>query len=336
MSNAFDWTQFFEQHGIEYVTHGPNVGRGEIGVRCPFCGPADPSQHMSINLEGRGWVCRRNRSEHRGRSPVGLVRALIGCSREEAQRITGAPLLAGAENMLSQVESLLGAAPAAPAAPAPGVGLAEPREFKKFEGKPSQRPYMRYLVRRGFPESFVRIASINMGLRYCARGPFAGRVIFLVHRGGRLITWTGRAISPRARLRYRALSPDPEIAARDGLPAAETTVERCLLWFDDLLAGGSLLEVVEGPADALKLRALGHRHATCLFTNTPSRGQVDLLREGAPGFEGRVVLLDRGAEAQALGAARELAALGFRAAWLPAGADDPGELTPELLAKVRY
>ena len=304
-----------------------------MGVHCPFCGPADPSQHMSINLEGRGWVCRRNRAEHRGRSPVGLVRALIGCSREEAQRIAGAPLLAGAESMLSQVEGLLGGAPEDPAL---DPGLVEPREFKKFEGKPSQRPYMRYLVRRGFSERFVRRASASMGLRYCTRGPFAGRVIFLVHQRGRLVTWTGRAISSRARLRYRALSPDPEVAARDGLPAAALAVERCLLWFDDLLAGGSLLEVVEGPTDALKLRALGHRHVTCLFTNTPSRGQIDLLREVAPRFERRVVLLDRGAEAQALGAAQELAALGFRAAWLPAGADDPGELTPELLAKVRY
>ena len=98
--------------------------------------------------------------------------------------------------------------------------LREPGEFRKFEGRPSGRPYLRYMVGRGFSEVFVRRASAEMGLRYCTLGPFAGRVIFLVHQEGRLVNWTGRAISPRARRRYQAHTPDPEMAARWGLPPA--------------------------------------------------------------------------------------------------------------------
>jgi hypothetical protein len=226
--------------------------------------------------------------------------------------------------MVAQVEAIF-AAGAGTGAEAAGPPLREPPEFKRFEGRPSQRPYANYMMRRGFPEAFLRRASVEMGLRYATRGPFGGRVIFLVHQGGALINWTGRAISPRAALRYRAHTPDPERAARDGYIPARSAIEGALLWYDDLLAGGPLLEVVEGPMDALKLRMLG-RQATCLFTNRPSRGQVDLLRDLAPRFKHRAVLLDRGAEAQALAAAQTLAALGFGVEWLPQGVDDPGEL----------
>lgn len=329
----FDWEQFFNAHGIEYVTSGPNIGRGELGVRCPFCGAADPSQHMSVNLEGHGWVCRRNRAEHRGKSAARLVAALLGCSIGEAKRMVGEPTLPGAATALAEVEALLG--PQVEQDEGAPRALDELREFKKFGSLPSARPYVRYMVGRGFSEKFLRRASAEMGLRYCTRGPFGGRVVFLVHQGGALVNWTGRAISSRAFLRYRSLSPDPGRAARDGLPPAARPIEQCLLWADTLMAGGPLLEIVEGPMDALKMRMLGRR-ATCLFTNTPSRWQIDLLREISQRFERRVVLLDRGAEVQALRAATALAALGFRVGWLPRGVDDPGELGPSDLAALAY
>lgn len=328
----FDYINFLELNGIFYNANSSNAGRGEVAIKCPRCGPDDPSEHLSINLEGHGWVCRR-KCGFRGISPAPLVRALLGCSAQEAASIVGAPLLPGTESILSQIEALVGAAPSTPAEPA--RELREPREFRKFAGKPSERPFMRYMVGRGFPEEFVRRASKEMGLRYCTLGAFAQRVIFLVHQEGRMVNWTGRAISKNARRRYQAHTPDPELAERWGLAPAALSVERCLLWYDELLAGGPLLWVVEGPMDALKLRMLGYQ-ATCLFTNKPSRGQVDLLRELAPRFERRVVMLDRGAEAQMLSATSELASLGFRAAWLPAGVEDPGELTPAMRDKIGY
>ena len=330
---SFDWVDFFERHGVDYVTQSPNIGRGEIGIKCPLCGAADPSQHMSVNLEGRGWVCRRDRRHH-GLSPVRLIRALIGCSAQEAARLVGSPLLPGSADVLSQVEALVGPPQAAPAAGAPRL-LREPHEFRRFSGKPSERPYMRYMVGRGFSEGFVRRASAEMGLRYCVHGRFGGRVVFLVHREGCLVNWTGRAISARAKRRYQAHTPDPELAAEWGLEPADASIEGCLLWYDELLAGGQQLMVVEGPMDALKLRMLGFQ-ATCLFTNALSGGQIDMLRELAPRFERRFVMLDSGAEAEMLQAASQLKALGFRPAWLPAGAGDPGELTPALRDQIGY
>lgn len=330
---SFDYIDFLERHGIEYKTNSPNAGRGEIAIKCPRCGEADPSEHLSINLEGRGWVCRR-KCGFRGVSPAPLVRTLLGCSAAEAARIVGAPLLPGAGDVLAQVEGLIGAS--ATSSPEPARALAEPREFRRFEGRrPSERRFVSYLVGRGFEEEFVRRASAEMGLRYCTLGPYAERVIFLVHQEGRLVNWTGRSIFKHARLRYKAHTPDPELAARWSLEPAACSVEGCLLWYDDLLAGGPMLMVVEGPMDALKLRAFGYQ-VTCLFTNALSRGQVDLLRELAPRFERRFVLLDCGAEAQMLEAVSRLASLGFRPAWLPRGVKDPGDLGPDAVSKIEY
>lgn len=330
---SFDWVDFLERHGIEYVTQSPNIGRGELGIKCPLCGPSDPSQHMSINPGGRGWVCRRDRRHH-GVSPVRLIQALLGCSAQEAARLVGRPLLPGAADVLSQVESLVGPSRDLPSLESPRP-LREPHEFRVFSGKPSERPYMRYMVGRGFSKAFVRRASAEMGLRYCVHGRFGGRVMFLVHREGRLVNWTGRSISSRAKRRYQAHTPDPELAAEWGLEPADASIEGCLLWYDDLMAGGRELMVVEGPMDALKLRMLGCQ-ATCLFTNTLSDGQVSMLRELAPRFERRIIMLDRGAEAAMMVAVSRLAALGFRPAWLPAGVGDPGELTQALRDQIGY
>lgn len=338
----FDYINFLERYGIEYKTRSPNAGRGEIAIRCPFCGAADPSEHMSINLDGRGWMCRRARddSQHRGKSPARLIRALIGCSAAEAARIVGAPLLPGAQSVADQVEALLGGSAAAPPAPRE---LREPAEFKKFIGLPSERPFMRYLEGRGFPARFVRHASAEMGLRYCTAGPFAGRVIFLVHMEGQLATWTGRAISPRAGRRYQAHTPDPELAASWGLPPAALPVEQGLLWYDDLLPGGPLLGSVErpaadtiylceGPFDSLKVNMLGWRHgivSTCFFTSSFSSGQENLLHTLLPRFKNKYLLLDQGTLPTAVGAASKLVALGVKVKFLPPGLKDPGELSSE-------
>lgn len=330
----FDYVGFFERNNIYYNFDSPNAGRGEVAIKCPMCGSADPSQHMSVNLKGRGWVCRRDRDHHRGVAPHRLICALTGCSAEEANRIVGAPLLPGEDSFLGALEKLLGGNQPAPAE-APPRGLREPREFRRFAGKPSSRPFVRYMRGRGFSAKFLERMSAEAGLRYCTLGVFAGRVIFLVEMEGRLVTWTGRSISSRAKRRYHAHTPDPELAGRWGLEPAARSVESCLLWYDDLLGGGELLEVVEGPMDALKLRMLG-RSATCLFTNRVSDGQVDLLRELAPRFERRAVLLDRGAEAQAFEAASRLAALKFELEWLPRGVADPGELSADLVYKIEY
>lgn len=329
----FDWLLFFDQRGIEYATSGPNVGRGHIAVKCPFCGAADHSEHMSIALSGAGWRCLRNPQEHRGRSPIALIRALTGCSMEEAQRIVGIAPATPSAGLFGKVKALL----APELDDGPPANLPEPPEFRLLSDKPSARPFMQYLERRGFYRKFLLREGERLGLRYAVRGPFGGRIMFLVRDGGALVTWTGRTLSPRQPIRYKELPADAESAESIGLPPASVPLHSCLLWQDEFATSKApVLCLVEGPMDALKLRMLarGSVLPTAMFTNALSDSQIGRLRMAVSRFESCVLLLDRGAENRAINARRTLTALGVEVRWLPDGVDDPGELSPQTFAKL--
>lgn len=278
-----DWVPFLTARNIPFE----GSSRGNIVIRCPMCGSGDPSMHMSISTDGRGWRCWRNPLEHRGRSPVRLVSALIGCSLQEAIRISGVRTVALPENPLAsglvRLEQMVSGVRAVPEPPPP---LRLPREFRPLRpGAYTARPYVNYLRRRGFSEATICRLSGHFDLHYCVFGPYAMRVIFPVTYKDRLVGWTGRAIGP-ADLRYRAYED------------ASCPITNYLLWYDQIAAADAeTLVMVEGPFDAMKVWALGERMgvvATCFFTAAPSAAQVLLLRELLPRFRRRVLMLDSG------------------------------------------
>lgn len=328
---AFDWIQFCEQNGVEFVTTGPNVARGNIAVHCPFCGPSDPSQHMSINLEGAGWSCWRN-PDHRGKNPVRLVQALLGCSIDQARRLVGGATYLPAD-LLGQVQEQLSEPTMRESQP-----LKLPKEFLALSDRPTARPYVAYLRRRGFSDKQIARLDKDYSIRYCTRGSFGGRIIFPVYYSGELVTWVGRSISPNAELRYKRLTTDPEKAKKDGTPVAAGSTRGVLLWFDELMnSDADAIILVEGPFDALKVDVLGKRRgirATCFFTAAPSEDQVGLLHDLLPRFRRRFLLPDKDAQVLGVRTAAALHALDVKLLKLPDGLKDPGELDKESLEKI--
>jgi hypothetical protein len=320
----FDWQNFLETRAIEFATSGPNVAAGHIAVHCPFCGAADPSQHMSINLEGRGWRCWRNPAEHKGRSPVKLIAALVPCSYEQAREIAGVATEVP-NDFLNRVTSLL--SPSQPAANSQGLAL--PRVFQEFKHHSiSARPFIAYLTnpKRGkFALSDIMRFSSDYDIYYCRLGPFKGRIIFVVKYQGKIVTWTGRTIIDDP-LRYKTLSTDPEKAAIENLPVALGGIGRYLLWYDEFIAAPQeTLYLVEGPFDALKLRLLGV-DATCFFTQTPSMEQISLLHELIPRYKQTYLLLDQGTLSMVLKIKSALSGLDVNIAHLPSNVKDPALL----------
>lgn len=329
----FDWTRFLDQHSIDYVTQGPNVARGNVNVRCPFCGSEDQSHHLGISLNGQGWGCWR-RPDHRGKSPIRLVRALIGCSVEQARRIVGGSTFIP-DDFLAQVQSAVGREDGE----APSVGSLEmPPEFRPFKDLPSARLFVNYLRQRNFTDKQIFNLTTDYGLRYCTQGPYKGRVIFPVRFEKRLVCWTGRTVYPSVTIRYKTLSDDPEKAALDGMSPAIAPLNHFLLWYDDLLhADADTIYLVEGPFDALKVRVLGRREgitATCLFTAHETQEQAALLHELLPRFRNKFVMLDRAMFVGSVRIASSLVGLGVSPKMLPDRVKDPGELrtVDELLA----
>jgi hypothetical protein len=85
----FDWQTFLREHRIAFITQGANVKRGELNIKCPFCGSADPSQHMGLNLDTGWYSCWRNRAQHSGKSPVRLIMALLRVPYHRARELAG-------------------------------------------------------------------------------------------------------------------------------------------------------------------------------------------------------------------------------------------------------
>lgn len=317
----FDWIRFLDQHRVEYNQSGANTSRDNVTVHCPFCGTADPSKHMSINLSGKGWRCWRN-TQHRGKNPARLVQGMIGGTFERASEIVGNAIFVP-DDFMARVRAQYDPPPDIKPTP-----IKLPPEFKAFSYMPSARPYEEYLRRRGFSWKQIDRMTDRYDVRYCTRGAYSGRIIFPVRFNRQLMAWTGRTISSRDELRYRALSTDPERAAKEGYAAALGAISHYFLWYDMVSeADADTIILGEGPFDALKVNILGRREgitSTCFFTSEPTEPQIDLLHELLPRFKNRYMLLDKGTFATGIRLARSLSTLGIIPAQLPDGLEDPG------------
>lgn len=328
---AFDWLNFFDAQGIEYLTSGPNVSGKNVAIHCPWCGPEDQSHHLSVSTEGAGYRCWRQH-DHRGRNPTRLVQALLDCSWQHAALITGTDKYMGFDG-LSRVSTLLkGDAPIPERAK-----LKLPESFRPFivpKGRnPVVKPYFDYLKGRGFSQ--LEALGRRYSLYFATQGPWKGRIIFAVYCNKKLISWTGRTIWRGVQPRYKALTTNAELAMKMGVDPALGPLPDYILWYDRLReAEGRTLYICEGPFDALKVAWLGRRYgiyATCIFTAEPSESQLDYLRDIAPNFKERFALLDQGTLAASMRLARSLSSVDVGIKGLPKGVKDPGELNERAL-----
>jgi hypothetical protein len=306
----FDFEGFFRERGIPYITDGKNVARGHINIPCPFCGPADPSQHMGIEVASGAWGCWRN-ALHRGKYPERLLAALLSCTWEEAHALAdGFVEHVGLEDLLIRARKL-GKKNALRHAPFEELEMDE--TFKRIERKGLTAPFYEYLKGRGFND--VPDLCKRYKLRCALRGEQRQRLVFPVYSGGKLIAWTGRAIR-KAENRYLSY-PGNDV------------IKRVLYNEQNVLGGGLALVIVEGPIDTLKIdfygQALGVRCVGMLGT-ARTQGQINRLMELRERFDDLFILLDADAGAQALELQSSLTILSPRVAFLPPGVEDPGVL----------
>jgi hypothetical protein len=301
----FRWRDFLDRRGIEYKREGARNMR----IPCPFC----PPNTSRMSVSDRGWYCWVNPDEHKGGNPNRLVAALLRCSLQEAQAITG---VGGIKHVDAFSETI--AALRAGNNPNSRQVIRQVRqvewqsEFKPIDDGVLAQPFVRYLEsekRGGYTRAQIYRMTQDFGIHYCVDGLFRYRLIFPIYFEKKLVAWTARSISPSERLRYRAEGQPPH----------------WLLWFDDLMQGGERIVLTEGPFDALKLRMLG-QPATCFFTARPSTEQKALLHSLLPRYRQRVLLLDNNTLATALRVAGELQPFNVRIAVLPTGIKDPALL----------
>lgn len=335
----FDWIKFFNRYNIKYVTDGPNFSRKmQANVRCPFCGDADPSEHLGVSSQG-WWGCLRN-AAHRGKSPTYLIQQLIGCSPEEARRIVGVKeALAPTQDELAlSFDVLRRMAGQTPLAQEKPRKLELLKEFKPLlSGSAFAEPFIEYLEDRGFRRSQIEWLANSYKLHYATRGSYAYRLIVPIYdRYGKLLTWTARAIRSDAKLRYKTLRATPG-EDYDG-PVALAPDKETVLGLPVLYSAErpKALVLVEGPFDALKLTAFGRGfgvYAGALFGLNVSEAQVAEALELSRRFERVYLLLDQGAELHRLRLASVLSVVAPTILNVPGNYADPGEMSSEAIAK---
>jgi hypothetical protein len=328
---VLDWERVLAEHRIPYITSGPNVKRGEISIQCPFCGSADPSKHMGLNLETGWWSCWRNRSQHSGKSPLRLLMRLLRVPYGQAREIAGlGDDYIDPEGFDAVAARVMGRGGDARPAEVERRFLALDGSFAPIANRGRTRRFWDYLYGRGFNGASAAGEDVDVlceiyGLRGASGGYWNDRVIIPYYQDGELVTWTGRAIGPST-ARYKDLSLDESLLAP----------KETLFNHDCILGGGKALALVEGPTDALKLDFYGQPwgvRAVALSTNSVSDEQAFLLQAAADRFESVAVMMDNASVLGIVDSMRMKQALYFlknvQTAAVPFGAKDAGELTPK-------
>jgi hypothetical protein len=184
--------------------------------------------------------------------------------------------------------------------------------------------YVRYLIEdRGFTRRDLPGLVAAYGLQYSLTGDFKDRIILPYYLAGKLVTWSGRSIA-NSTVRYRDLDRDSST-----VPAKET------LYCFDSAVGASVLVVVEGPFDALKLDFYGRRfgvRAVGLSTNSITDKQIYLLEQLTTRAKRTIIQLDTLSSLGIVGSMRLRDRIGhlpnLEILPVPYGKKDAGELSP--------
>ena len=278
-----NWTELLTTHRISFIERGANVKRGEVNIKCPLCGSADPSYHMGLNLTNGFWACWRN-SAHRGKSPVRLIMALLKVPYYKARELAGlGEDFTDPEGFSALAGRLLRGEVTAKEERRKRVSW--PRDARPINAAISYRAWKYLSEDRGFGPNTAKLVE-EYDLRVCNSHPWGDRILIPYFLDGNLVTWTGRSVINHP-IRYRDLETHESVRApKETLFNIDSAHE----------AGGRVLLAVEGPFDALKLdfygRAVGVR-AVAFSTNSMTEDQLYMLAAIADNFPKLMVMHDQ-------------------------------------------
>lgn len=326
---VFDWQRLLDEQRIEYITRGPNVKRGEINIRCPFCGSADPSHHMGLNLETGWWSCWRNRASHSGKSPLKLIVQLLRVPYHKAREIAGLDEgYVDPEGFDAIAARILAKTPEEPKGAQRRRFLDPDPSFQPITDRIRTLRHWNYLFSRGFDklrkgEEEVDVLVRQYGLLAGVSGIWQDRIIIPFYLDGAMVTWTGRAISKSER-RYR------DLELKESILGPKETLYNA----DCIAKGGKVLVLQEGPFDVLKVDFFGQMlgvRSVGLATNSMTEDQAFLFKMAEGMFEKLVVMMDMKSELDYVASLRMQQQLAFIGSVsiepVPFGAGDGGALT---------
>ena len=242
---------------------------------------------MGLDLTTGWWSCWRNKLNHSGKSPLRLIMKMINVPYWKARQIAGLDdTYVDPEGFDAAVARIMGRDTSIIRPDQVRKDfLSIPKDFDLITDRGRSARHFRYLAEtRGFGEHTIDLIEEYL-LLYSKGGSFADRIILPYLTNGELVSWTGRAITATATLRFKDLPLDDCL-----IPPKENLYNH-----DAVIQGGKVLVVVEGQFDTLKVDLFGRRfgvRAVGLSTNTMTDEQVYLVEEASSNFDRTVVMMD--------------------------------------------
>lgn len=327
------------ENDIPHILQGKNIGRKAIaGINCPFCRD-DVGFHLGILRGKKGYyfTCWKNHS-HQGTLPA-LFSHLLNISLLDAKRLLNEETSIISENFLDNVMKMC-------------YNKGESKEtvkgvdtlkflptFRRLEGRLTDLPdalFYQYLINRGFPHPESTGLLYNLRYSISTNDGWGMRIIVPFFMNGELVSWIGRTIDPLQPLRYKNLKKEESVRHP----------KLCLFKYDTISSkqreyNSPILYITEGVFDAMKIEAYSSGvevFATAIMTTSMTEEQIALLYDVAHYYRKIIILLDKGAEAQALSLADTLSFLSnIHVRFLPDSyPDDPGDMTKEQVIHLTY
>jgi DNA primase len=253
---------------VEVVHSGKNVTAGWVNTNCPYC--FDPSAHLGINLESKGfscWICRKSGSVFT------LVKRLMKTNNKDTFAFLK-KFLTGKVKFYDEPES---SSNKQDVVTLPSHILKSPLPV-----------HTKYLRGRGFKpkelEDFFGIRYTGQISKYKASTEklvdFKYRIIIPIYINGKLVNFTARDVTGMAEEKYKNCPTDDTII----------TTKDAIYGYDSIVDDTAVL--VEGPTDVWRIGpgALG------FFGIKYTRHQLNLLYQ--KGLKKAVVFFDNEPMAQ--------------------------------------
>lgn len=182
---AFNSQQFLDNYSISYSTEGKNIGKGWIGIKCPFCD--DPSQHGGFNIIKEYyncWTCGYHR----------LIDVVLSLTGEDFKT---------AQNIIRKYSNTI---------PVPITTQQENRKKELMLPVGSGTlfyTHKTYLEKRGFDPDYLEKEWDLKGTGFI--GEYKFRIIAPIYVNHKLVSYQGRDITERSPLRYKACKKENEI-----------------------------------------------------------------------------------------------------------------------------
>lgn len=270
--------QIFDRHNVKYRESGKNVKRGNINVCCPFC-KDDEGFHLGIDPASKKWGCWRNLT-HKGRGYRKLFQKLLKLSTQQIIELCEEKYYHTDDDFKKLSEKLF----INKKIPMVKKQLSLLKEFIPIQFNINDKFY-NYLKNRDFNYSDILKIINHYKLMGCLVGDYKFRIIIPIYLNEQLATWTSRSIREDEDLRYLTLSEEKAII----------NINRTLFDYDNIIQGGNILFITEGPFDVMKMFTLLNpkNKVTCIFTKNITN-QLFLLTNLSVLYNKLVVILDKG------------------------------------------